>query len=170
MHTWVGIGLLLRGMVSTLLWMSGWQSCGKGGALLSWQLATPCRAFLISLKYSFSQKFPYRDLSRSPIQLLEKEIMINFSNWTRTHTVSQMKYSLSYMVGTHPTIATNENKSIYYKIKSCYMLFILLSQPEFNQQRNSTEFEARLHSYPFIHPTPHKLNLYTQNWTELTGA
>ena len=37
-------------------------------------------------------------------------------------------------------------------------------------QLNSTEFEVRLHSYREVHhpPPPHKLNLYTQNWEELT--
>ena len=33
-----------------------------------------------------------------------------------------------------------------------------LSQPKFNQQLSSTEFEVRLHSYPVIHP-PHTNSL-----------
>ena len=45
-----------------------------------------------------------------------------------------------------------------------------MSKPKLNHQLNSTEFEVKLHSYPVIHPTHHKLNLYTQNWEELTTA
>ena len=46
----------------------------------------------------------------------------------------------------------------------------VLSQPKLKQQLSSTEFEVRLHSYREVHhhPPPHKLNLYTQNWEELT--
>ena len=50
---------------------------------------------------------------------------------------------------------------------------IVLSKPKLNYQLNSTEFEVRLHSYTEVHhppPPPHKLNLYTQNWEELTTA
>ena len=46
----------------------------------------------------------------------------------------------------------------------------VLSQPKLNPELSSTEFEVRLHSYIEIHHPPHKLNLYTQNWEELTTA
>ena len=48
----------------------------------------------------------------------------------------------------------------------------LLSKPKLNQHLNSTEFEVGLNSYTVIHHhhPPHKLSLYTQNWTELTTA
>jgi hypothetical protein len=32
--------------------------------------------------------------------------------------------------------------------------FVILSQPKFNQQLSSIEFEVRLHSYPMIHHPP----------------
>ena len=56
--------------------------------------------------------------------------------------------------------------------QSFYIILVKLSKPKLNPQLNSTVFEVRLHSYPIIHPTthPHKLNLYTQNWEELTAA
>ena len=55
---------------------------------------------------------------------------------------------------------------------NCLPKIIVLSKPKLDHQLNSTEFEVRLHSYIVIHHPPHpqKVNLYTQNWTELTTA
>ena len=71
--------------------------------------------------------------------------------------------------GQHAEVALYNHNKFSPQLKVTKML---LSKPKPNHQLNSTEFEVRLHSYIVIHhpPHPHKVNLYTQNWTELTTA
>ena len=84
---------------------------------------------------------------------------MNFTDVQRSHLNNNNKFLLS--------IEKLRNELLRFNIYS-----LLLSKPKLNHQLNSTEFEVRLHSYLVIHPptTHHKLNLYTQNWEELTTA